>query len=815
MAKEVTTSSVGSNDDWEEIKEEITCSICYELFTDPRTLPCLHTFCKSCIQRSVDTGLAEVPEGYFECPLCRAHVPLPAKGIDGISANFSIKRLIEIYSRRQEISTDTAPKCRLCTSGDPAMMWCIECDCTICSECFNFHKRMKMFAQHKVIPMQEFTSDPKRAIEVFLNPGVCPAHPDQVLKFYCYTCDQTICVECALLDHPRGEHRFDSIRKVIVAEKEEVLKTVAVLEPMRGKVCEAMNRIVASKDDVTNNHLVNVKQVNSLFDELRQILEQQREEMLKKLESFKTTSHKSLDIQNSDLSFLQSKLKSCREFVSNLIDNSSATEILFFKSQIADRVNDLTGLMEQAPLEPVCTADCTVWCINHAKFVTMCQSVCHVFCCPHSPNCIVDKPMRHYINDGGKAVNAVSVTVSLQDRLGNAVVGQCEHLETTSPQVSHVIVKEQDGNRGVYKITYQPVGIEADHVMIKWNGHDIIQCNVPALLRDYTALNVMIPVEEEDESDDDNDDEEESDDKNSVASKNEEKCQELKTLTRYGPDGVLFGEEACVCNGPNDELIVADFDNDKLIVFDKDLQYSHIIGEYGEDEGQFDGPVGVACDNTGQLYVADCGNDRVQVFKLSGEFVTTIGTEGSGDGEFDGPARLLLSSTGLLFVCDTGNKRVQVFDTQHNHQFQYSFGHGKLILDLTLNATEDKLFAVDGVCILVFTPQGQFLRSIAVDPNCCGLLVCSICCTSDGHLLVCNVYSQIFLSVHHKDGTLVCGGNGKNKEVIKCILDDKDQPDHSLTVHVRRNGQIMAFYQNCDGNVLVFDTFTCYGFVLL
>ena len=788
--KEVAASNVGNSDDWEEIKKEITCSICYELFTDPRTLPCLHTFCKSCIQRTVETGLAEVPEGFFECPLCRAHVPLPARGIDGISANFSIKRLIEIYSKRQEVDTDTAPKCRLCTSSNPATMWCIECDCTICSECSDVHKRMKMFCQHKVIPMQEFTSDPKRAIKVFLNPGVCPAHPDQVLKFYCYTCDQTICVECALLDHPRGEHKFDSISKVIVEEKEEVLKTAAALEPMRDKVSEAMNRIAASKDDITDNHQVNVKQVNSLFDELHQILEQQREVTLKKLESFKTTSHKSLDIQSADLAFLESKLKSCREFVLNLMDNGSATEILTFKSQIADRVNDLTNLMEQAPLEPVCTADTTVWCIDSTKFVTMCQSVCHVFCSPDLPNCVVTKPRRHYIDDGGKPVNAVSVTVSLQDRHGNAVIGQCEHLEVTSALVSRVTVKEQDEG-GVYKITYRPVSIQADDVMIKWNGHDIIRCNVPALMKDYTALRVVRPVEEENDVD-----EEDNDNEISIASEDKEESGEdnnIKTLTRYGPDEVKFGQVWGLCNGPNDELIVADNSNDKLIVFDKDLQYSHTIGEAGEDEGQFGDPHGVACDKAGQLFVADRDNNRIQVFKLpSGEFVTTFGTEGSGDGEFRYPGGLALSSTGLLFVCDPGNKRVQVFDTQKNYQFQYCFAQGKFILDLTLNATEDKVFAVNGACVLVYTPLGQFLYSIAVDPAQCGVLVTSICSTPDGHLLVGTYISPTFLSVYHEDGTLVCGGDHGNDAIVKWVMEGK-VPDNNFVVHFMNNGLIVTF----------------------
>ena len=72
--------------------------------------------------------------------------------------------------------------------------------------------------------------------------------------------------------------------------------------------------------------------------------------MLKKLETFKNASHKSLDIQNSDLTFLESKLESCREFVSNLMDNGSANEILSFKRQIANRVTELTNLLEQAPL---------------------------------------------------------------------------------------------------------------------------------------------------------------------------------------------------------------------------------------------------------------------------------------------------------------------------------------------------------------------------------------------------------------------------------------------------------------------------------
>ena len=196
------------------------------------------------------------------------------------------------------------------------------------------------------------------------------------------------------------------------------------------------------------------------------------------------------------------------------------------------------------------------------------------------------------------------------------------------------------------------------------------------------------------------------------------------------------------------------------------------------------------------------------MFKLSGEFVTTFGTKGNGNGEFDDLTGLTLCSTGLLFVCDHGNKRVQVFDTQQDHQFQYSFGHGRFILDLTLNATEDKLFAISGSCILVFTPQGQFLYPIAVDPVYCDLSPMSICYTPDNHLLVGCFMSSSLFSVLHEDGTLVC----HIKFDLSQLVDKSKDTDFSTNaVHMRRDGQTMVAFTDEPRLIMT----TKYGLVLL
>ncbi|XP_041379739.1 tripartite motif-containing protein 59-like, partial [Gigantopelta aegis] len=50
------------------IDDQISCSLCLEIFIDPRVLPCGHTFCLTCLQNHID---ANNTDDTFECPNCR------------------------------------------------------------------------------------------------------------------------------------------------------------------------------------------------------------------------------------------------------------------------------------------------------------------------------------------------------------------------------------------------------------------------------------------------------------------------------------------------------------------------------------------------------------------------------------------------------------------------------------------------------------------------------------------------------------------------------------------------------------------------
>ena len=89
-------SGGGVEKEWLQIEEEISCSICGDLFTDLKTIPCLHTFCKRCIERSIESN--KKMAAVVCCPLCR--IPLPRDGVESIPTNFTINHLVEIYGKR-------------------------------------------------------------------------------------------------------------------------------------------------------------------------------------------------------------------------------------------------------------------------------------------------------------------------------------------------------------------------------------------------------------------------------------------------------------------------------------------------------------------------------------------------------------------------------------------------------------------------------------------------------------------------------------------------------------------------------------------
>ena len=77
----------------EKLQEEfLSCKICLESLRRPKALPCLHSFCESCLKDYVRRHPGGRP-GYFPCPMCRKDTYIPQGGVEEFPDNFLLLSL--------------------------------------------------------------------------------------------------------------------------------------------------------------------------------------------------------------------------------------------------------------------------------------------------------------------------------------------------------------------------------------------------------------------------------------------------------------------------------------------------------------------------------------------------------------------------------------------------------------------------------------------------------------------------------------------------------------------------------------------------
>ncbi|XP_065886759.1 E3 ubiquitin-protein ligase TRIM71-like [Dysidea avara] len=754
-------SGGGVEKEWRQIEEEITCSICGDLFTDPKTIPCLHTFCKQCIERSIESNkkMAVI----VCCPLCRA--PLPQDGIASIPTNFTINRLVEIYGKRKESEQiSVTMKCGKCEEDAPSITWCLHCEEALCRDCNELHRKWKDFKSHKTVPISEFLQNPKQAVATPEKAELCKSHTKQTLDLYCKTCSSLICRDCTLKDHPRGhrDHDFDFVDEVVDEQREKMKQVTAPLKQLLERVRNGVKKIEHCEKQVDIESEANIDKIRAAYGEVYKLLQQQEEETVGKVNTIKTSFKKTLTVQKESAKFLESQLVSCDEFTERLVTVNRTRQLLTYNKWIENRVDEVTKQVEHFSLDPECKpSDMIVICHHPVEFVN--DSVCDVSCLPHLPDCTVSGPV--VISD------PVKVTVTLKDIFGSPVVNQSNDLEIRCNKEREFLQNThiEEESRGQYHIWYNPKRKEGHSLSVYWRGLEVNHEEIKVLtnIRDYNKLK-----------------------------------QEVKIIDKYGLTNRKLEWPYLLAKGPNNELIVRDNSTKQLVVFDKHFQYSHVIGGAGSGNGKFQWISGIAVDKKGYLYIADSDLHCIRKFKLNGNFISQFGSKGTANSQFQNPRGLVLSQSELLFVCDNGNNRIKVFQ---NEQFSYCFGQRGTEpgtfngpVDLALNNSEDQLFITNGGNnrVQAFTLKGQFLKVIGDFTDVPFKLQSPIGIhyTPDGHLLVSSQNTHCVL-VFEEDGKFI--------SAIEGTYQGKKRFSNPCGVVMMDDGQIVIADGSFGGNRIV------------
>ncbi|XP_076589133.1 E3 ubiquitin-protein ligase TRIM21-like [Chaetodon auriga] len=222
-------------------EDQLLCSICLDVFTDPVSTPCGHNFCKTCITEHWNINVQ------CQCPNCkRVFSTRPELQVNTLvremAAQFrqSAQQKASSSSSEQQASKPGEVPCDVCTGTKlKALKSCLVCLASYCETHLEPHRTKSGLKGHQLM-------DPVEDLEA----RMCTKH-DKLLELFCKTDQMCVCMLCTVLEHKT--HNVVPLREESEGKKAELRKTEAEIQQMiqerRLKIEEVRRSVELSKKD--------------------------------------------------------------------------------------------------------------------------------------------------------------------------------------------------------------------------------------------------------------------------------------------------------------------------------------------------------------------------------------------------------------------------------------------------------------------------------------------------------------------------------------------------------------------------------------
>ena len=649
------------------LHEQVSCSVCMSPFTDPKILPCFHTFCLHCLNELQRTS---GKHGEITCPECRRKFQVPGSGYPkDLPANFRINSLLDVMAIQK--CNVAGVKCGNCDKRSAQSFYCFKCCTFWCDDCIAAHNIIRANKDHKVLAIKDFQD---QDIEnVLRRPVFCQKehHENKKLKFFCKDCEVAICNTCVVTLH-EGHVKVP----LQDAANERKLRLESLLESQKVKALQKrsmITRLQSECNEIQEQVACVKKSAQNLVDNLMRVIEAKKQEIFKEVEVKAHQSIERLVEQRSDIEKELQLIDKSIEKTEAFLMRSTNAEIVHFNTLFQEEVTDVAELV-----------DCDRKDLGHFVFFANKSltakansegvgSLKQIFSQTKSSNSEAQ----------GKGITEVTVGLEAQFVLTtrNAENEQCyEQCDIVTVEIRNDDGREcateaqvQDNKDGSYNISYFAKEAGRCQTSVMVNGQHV----------SGSPFTVQV------------------------------KPRQYKPVLSFegkGSSAGMFRRPWGVGVNERNEIAVTEKLNDRVQIFSSDGTYLRSFGRKGHQEGEFIEPSGIAYLDNGNIVVADSGNDRLQIFTEQGEYLTQIGSEENLDHQFNYPWGLSVDSDGNIIVADSNNKLIKIFTA--SGQFLRKFGGEQLLIDPIHCIQKDQYFVVSDYgdhSIKVFNTDGDFL----------------------------------------------------------------------------------------------------------
>ncbi|XP_073479286.1 E3 ubiquitin-protein ligase TRIM39-like [Aquarana catesbeiana] len=234
-----------------DLRAELECSICLNIYTDPVMLRCGHNFCRVCIGRVLNTQRGS---GDYFCPVCRKRF----RSRPALQRNITLRNIVENFLSAQPDQEESGVFCTHCVDSPvPAVRSCLHCEVSLCDKHLRVHKKSP----------EHILCDPTLSMES----RKCSVHK-KILEYYCTEDDTCVCASCSLAGEHRG-HQVEMLDEASEKKKETLRNVLQELLTKREETEERVQSLQEHRRKVEEKAAGDTKKVTAMFRELKKRLD--------------------------------------------------------------------------------------------------------------------------------------------------------------------------------------------------------------------------------------------------------------------------------------------------------------------------------------------------------------------------------------------------------------------------------------------------------------------------------------------------------------------------------------------------------------
>ena len=338
MAKCETYETPSAERNEEQDEEPPKCTVCLDVQRDPRLLPCLHSYCKPCLEAILEKSMNR---RILTCPQCRSSHAIPHGGINGFPQDQVLSNTVEVNALRDQLERGSTekkpPQCNMCTEDDPATSFCSICGKYLCKFCETAHKRQVDFCSHNLTSLSELTSE---SIASFTHcPVRCTTHAGEILKLYCKTCHKLICCVCTVIGH--RDHVFGFTKDIRPQIQRDVMRTATKLRLKQQEYESHLGFLIDMEKQRIQHSSQLKKEIQENFDTHIKALQNDRDELIEREEKMRSVDCKQITTQKQNVEMTLANLSSALRYIDRLCDCLSDTVMLTMRNQAIKQFKSL------------------------------------------------------------------------------------------------------------------------------------------------------------------------------------------------------------------------------------------------------------------------------------------------------------------------------------------------------------------------------------------------------------------------------------------------------------------------------------------